>query len=358
MTTRPDLHVVFGAGPAGTTLAHELLGRGHRVRLVNRSGRLAEPLPPGAELVGGDASDLATARDLAAGAATIYNCTHAPYERWPEILPRLQENMIEAAAATGAKLVVIDTLYPYGQTNGQPMTEATPHAATSRKGRLRAELAWGYLQAHRVGKARVAIGRAADFFGPRVLNSALGQYVFPAALCGEPMVTFGDIDLPHSYSYMPDIARGLATLGERDDALGREWHLPTAPAATTRHFLGLIADAAGQPAQIAAIPSMAQVRALGVLDATFADEYDELFYQYTEPQIVDATAIERAFDLRPTPFSEALAATVDWYRGWSDQPLNGSGPAGVPLARTPGALAGEPAAATPLRREGTMTRGD
>jgi len=179
MPSAPDLHVVFGTGPAGATLADELLARGKRVRLVNRGGKIAEPPPAGAELVAGDAANLATVRELSEGAAAIYNCTHARYERWPEVLPRLQENMIEGAAAVGAKLVVIDTLYLYGPTHGRAITEATPHLALSRKGRLRAELAWGYLQAHRSGKVRVAIGRAADFFGPRVLNSALGAYVFP-----------------------------------------------------------------------------------------------------------------------------------------------------------------------------------
>jgi nucleoside-diphosphate-sugar epimerase len=314
MTTTPELHVVFGTGPAGTTLADELLARGRRVRLVNRTGTTPAPIPAGAELVAGDAADLATVQALSAGAAAIYNCTHASYERWPEVLPRLQENMIEGAAATGAKLVVIDTLYLYGPTGGRPMTEETPHLAVSRKGRLRAELAWGYLQAHRVGKARVAIGRAADFFGPRVLNSTLGQFTFPAALAGEPMVAFGDVDLPHSYSYMPDIARGLATLGERDEALGRDWLLPVVPAPTTRQVADAIGAAVGRPPQLVAIPSMEAVRALGVLDPVFADEYEELFYQYTEPQIVDSFAIERAFGLRPTPLTEALAATVRWYR--------------------------------------------
>jgi nucleoside-diphosphate-sugar epimerase len=256
MSRQADLHVVFGTGPAGLTLADELRTRGHRVRLVNRKGALPEPLPAGVELVAGDAANLAAVRELSTGAATIYNCTHAPYESWPEILPRLQENMIEGAAATGAKLVVIDTLYLYGPTDGQPMTEAMPHMAVSRKGRLRAELAWGYLQAHRTGKARVAIGRAADFFGLRVTNPALGEFVFPAALKGEPMVAFGDVDLPHSYSFMPDIARGLATLGERDEALGRDWLLPVTPVRTTRETAGLIGEAIGRPVEIAALPSM------------------------------------------------------------------------------------------------------
>lgn len=46
MTTAPDLHVVFGTGPVGTTLVDELLARGKRVRLVNRGGKTPEPPPP------------------------------------------------------------------------------------------------------------------------------------------------------------------------------------------------------------------------------------------------------------------------------------------------------------------------
>ncbi|GHO62479.1 epimerase [Ktedonobacter sp. SOSP1-52] len=312
MNTQNELHVIFGTGPVGLSLAEELLTRGKRVRLVNRSGK--GQIPAGAELMAGDASQLTNAQELSQGAAVIYNATHAPYEQWPEVLPRLQENMIESAAATGAKLVVIDTLYLYGETRGKPMTEAMAHTATSRKGRMRAQLAWGYLQAHRVGKARVTIGRAADFYGPRVLNSSLGQYVFPAALSGQPVLTLGNIDLPHSYSYMPDISKGLATLGERDDALGREWLLPVAPTITTRQVLQIIGQELGQLPQIFNVPTIEQARATGIFDETFAHEYTELFYQYTEPQIVDSSAIEQIFGLHATPWREALRATIRWYQ--------------------------------------------
>lgn len=307
-----ELHVIFGTGPVGLSLAEELLARSKRVRLVNRSGKGQIPL--GAELVAGDASRLSIVQELSRGAAVIYNATHAPYEQWPEILPRFQENMIESAATAGAKLVVIDTLYVYGETHGQPMTEAMPYAATSRKGRLRAELTWGYLQAHRTGKVRVALGRAADFFGPRVLNSSLGQYVFPAALSGQPILTLGNIDLPHSYSYMPDIARSLVVLGEREEALGQDWLLPVAPAVSTREVSQLIEQALGHPLQLFSVPSIEQARELGIFDETFASEYRELFYQYTEPQIVDARAIEHAFGLHATPLEEALRTTIRWYQ--------------------------------------------
>nr|BBH87999.1 epimerase [Thermosporothrix sp. COM3] len=312
MHTAKELHVIFGTGPVGFSLAEELLARGKQVRLVNRSGKGA--VPRGAELVAGDISSLAVARELSEGAAVIYNATHAPYEQWPEVLPRLQENMIESAATHGATLVVIDNLYLYGETHGQPMTEAMAHRATSRKGRLRAELMWGYLQAHQVGKARVVIGRAADFFGPRALNSSLGQYVFPAALSQQPVLVLGNIDLPHSYSYMPDIARSLIILGERNEAHGKEWLLPVAPVTSTREVIRLIEQELGYPLHLFSVPSVGFAHEQGIFDQAFAEEYSELFYQYTEPQIVDSSAFEQAFGLHATPLKEALTTTIRWYQ--------------------------------------------
>ncbi len=192
------------------------------------------------------------------------------------------------------------------------MTQETPFAAHTRKGRMRAELVAGYLEAHRAGRVQVSIGRAADFFGPRVLNSALGDRVFPAALRGKPMQLLGNVDLPHSYGYIGDVARGLATLGERDDALGSAWLLPVAPPVTQRAMAERIAAQLGQPPKFRTINKMA-VRALGLVDP-FMREFVEMFYQYTEPQIVDSSAFEQRFGYGATPLDEALAATIDWYR--------------------------------------------
>ena len=116
MTIRKDLHLIFGTGPVGITLAEELSATGKQVRMVNRSGK--GQVPDGVELVAGDASRLEVVQALCQGTSVVYNCTHAPYQTWPETLPRLQENTIEGAASAGAKLVVIDTLYMYGEWHG------------------------------------------------------------------------------------------------------------------------------------------------------------------------------------------------------------------------------------------------
>ncbi|MFC7327806.1 NAD-dependent epimerase/dehydratase family protein [Marinactinospora rubrisoli] len=302
-------HVVLGSGPAGTALAAELARRGHRVRLVNRSGD--GPRTAGVERHAADAADPAQVRAAIAGAATVYHCVNVDYHRQVDLLPGIQKSILAAAEAEGARLVVLDTLYPYGSTGGAVMTENTPWRATGRKGQMRAHLDEIYLAAHESGRVRVALGRAADFVGPGVLNSTLGGAVFPGALTGGEVLALGDIDLPHSYGYIGDVASGLATLGERPEGDGRVWHLPTAPAVSTREVHAMIEERVGRPLKVVVLD---EPRAFGPFDERFMREYAELFYQHTEPQIVDSSAFERAFAVRPTPLGAALDATIAWYR--------------------------------------------
>ncbi len=306
----PELHVVFGAGQTGLTLTDELLARGKRVRVVSRSGKA--PVPAGVEVRAADATDPAAVAELCRGAAAAYHCLSAPYPRQCEVLPQMQQAMIAGAGAAGVILVALDDLYMYGETHGQVITEDTPHAATTRKGTVRRQIAANYLRAHQNGQVRVAVGRAADFFGPRVLASALGDRAFPPALAGRAAQALGDVNTMHSFSYIKDVARGLATLGERPEALGREWLLPVAPAVTTREMVRLIGEAVGHPVRVQAIPK-ALIQAMGLVNPQMR-EMVEMFYQYTEPEIVSSGRFEAAFGWHATPLTKAIPETVAWFR--------------------------------------------
>jgi hypothetical protein len=48
MTDNVELHVIFGTGAVGMSVMDALVGRGKRVRMVNRSGRAS--VPDGAEI--------------------------------------------------------------------------------------------------------------------------------------------------------------------------------------------------------------------------------------------------------------------------------------------------------------------
>ena len=221
--------------------------------------------------------------------------------------------MLAAAERTGALLVVLENLYGYGPTGGRPMTEDLPLAATTVKGRTRAAMTAELLAAAEAGRVRIAIGRASDFFGAGVTaGSTLGERVFGNALAGRRADFIGNPDLPHTYSYVPDIAAGLATLGTDARAAGQVWHLPGPPTVTTRALLDLVAGEVGHPVGIRSVPKLA-VRALGLVNPMLR-ELAEMAYEFDEPFVLDTSKYESAFGAAGTPLAAAIAATVAWYR--------------------------------------------
>jgi predicted dinucleotide-binding enzyme len=74
------LHVVFGAGNVGRTLATHLSERGLAVRVVSRSQ--PSELPGAVEWRGADASNTEAATEAATDAAVVYQCLNAPYPKW------------------------------------------------------------------------------------------------------------------------------------------------------------------------------------------------------------------------------------------------------------------------------------
>jgi nucleoside-diphosphate-sugar epimerase len=249
---------------------------------------------------------------MAAGAEVVYDCLNPPYSKWPELFPRLQASVTDAAAAAGAKLVVMDNLYMYGSTGGKPLTEKTPHLATTRKGRTRSQMAEDLMKAHAKGKVKVTVGRASDFFGPGVLMSAMGAQVFRPALRGKAAGVVGNPDLLHTYSFVPDVGRALVLLGEREDALGEVWHLPSAEAVSSREFLGMVYAEVGKKPKIRAA-SRRMLQAIGIFDPTVR-EIIEMLYQFEEPFIMDDSKFTSTFGKLATPLPQAIQATVDWFR--------------------------------------------
>ena len=59
------------------------------------------------------------------------------YYEWPEKFPPLQKSIIDGLTGSDAKLVMVENLYMYGETNGKPITEDMPYNAHTRKGKVR-----------------------------------------------------------------------------------------------------------------------------------------------------------------------------------------------------------------------------
>ena len=169
------------------------------------------------------------------------------------------------------------------------------------------------MAAHDAGRVQVTVGRASDFFGPRAgEQSLIGDWVIPPALADKTASVMGDPDMPHTYTFIPDIGENLVRLGERDDALGRVWHLPSPETRTTREVVALVYQAAGTKPRLKVTPAW-QMRALGLVNRTVR-EINEMRYEFDEPFIVDASRAETELGLRATPLADAVEQTVRWYR--------------------------------------------
>lgn len=305
-----ELHVIFGTGPVGRALMAQLTDMGKRVRMVNRSGR--GDLPESVTVISGDAADPDFARQAAEGASVIYQALNPTYHLHATLFPPLQAAVLAAAAHVGAVLVSMENLYMYGPTHGKPMTEDTPYNSPSAKGQARARMTEELLAAHRSGHVRTVSARAADFFGPGVTNSHLGERVFPQALAGKPAQVLGDLDARHTMTYVPDVARAMIVLGQTESAWGQAWHVPSPPTQTVRQIITRVYKLAGAEPKIQRLPTWT-ARLVGLFNPTIRAVLEEI-YQFEDDFVMDHSKFAAAFGDISTPLDQALTTTLDWYR--------------------------------------------
>jgi nucleoside-diphosphate-sugar epimerase len=300
-------HVVVGKGPVGTATAQLLAERGHEVLVLSRSGGRSTEL---VEHRAVDASDAPALLAAVGRADVLYNAVNPPaYDRWTQDWPPIAAALLAAAERSGAVLVTMGNLYVYGRPSG-PMTAHSPLAATDVKGRLRIRMWQDALAARAAGRVRVTEARASDFVGPTVppAQSHLVRQL-DTVRRGRRAWVIGDPDAPHSWSYIPDVAATLATLGTDPRAEGRAWHVPTTPPRSQRQALADLARAMGvEPKGVSGVP-WPLLRAAGVA-VPLVRELVDIRHQWDAPFVLDSAETTEVFGLTPTPWDDVVRATA------------------------------------------------
>jgi nucleoside-diphosphate-sugar epimerase len=297
----------------GTGIARQLLERGKtNIRMVNRSGKAPLDLPSVGDCVQVVKADLYNVEQVQAatrGAQVVYQAAQPGYTEWQAKFPPLQAAIVEGVALSGAKLIVVENLYMYGEVDG-PIHEGLPYAAQTRKGKVRAQMSQALLDAHKAGKVRVAMARGSDFFGPN--DPLSGDLVYYPALAGKAANAVGELQALHSLTFTEDFAKAVVVLGERDEALGQAWHVPNAPAVTQRAYYEMVYKAAGTPFKVQAANKL-MLRMAGLFVPNVR-EIVEMYYEFAKPFVVDHTKFVKAFGDHATPLPEAVEKTVRWFR--------------------------------------------
>ena len=158
------------------------------------------------------------------------------------------------------------------------------------------------------GPDAVAEVRAADFVGSGA-QSAMGERIVRHVRQGKNVSVLGGADRPHTWSFTDDVARMLVTAGTDPRAWGHAWHVPSNEPLSQRQVIGDFARAAGVgQVRVGEIPSVV-LRGMGLFWPLMR-ELRETEYQFRDDFVMDSTAAQAGFGLKPAPWEEIVAATI------------------------------------------------
>lgn len=300
-------HLVVGAGLIGRPVAEGLAARGDSVTIATRSGSAGA----GATPLMLDASDADAFSRAATGMSTIFLCTNPKYTSWATDWPPIFDAAIHAASVSGAHLVVMGNLYPYGTPTG-PMTERSLPLTTEKKGLIR-QAGWAKVRAaHERGDIRAVEVRASDYFGPGSSGTAhLGESFFNGVLHSKTARVVGIPSMNHSWSYLPDIATTLIAAADYSGDWGRIWHVPSASFNRSEIARQLNARY-GTHGVVTGYPQW-MLRSLGSVSPMMKEVWASS-YQFVVPFIIDSTETERELGVSASDWDEALFTTASSYR--------------------------------------------
>jgi len=304
------MQTILGSGGAiGIELAKALTEYTNDIRLVSRHPKKVNETD---DLMTGDLTEPADVRKAVEGSSVVYLTVGLAYDVkvWSETWPKIMRNVITACEEHNAKLVFFDNIYMYDPNYLNGMTEETPVNPSSKKGKVRAEIAQMILDEVKAGKLTAMIARAADFYGPGdQKTSVLSETVIKPLSKGKKANWMGGVTFKHSYTYTPDAGKATALLGNTEDAYNQVWHLPTAANPLTgKEWIEAIAKELGVKPKYQAVPKF-MIRLIGLF-MTIMREMVEMMYQYDRDHVFDSSKFEKRFGMKTTPYSEGIKEAV------------------------------------------------
>ncbi len=295
-------HAIIGTGQVGNRLAADLVARGIRVRQISRRG-VHVPLATGLAVDAGDREGLLAATG---DAEVIYNCVNPAYHRWEQDWPPIAANLL--VAARGKSLVTLGNLYGYGHPQAV-LTEASPLTATTRKGRVRTRMWEQARSAHDRGDLRAVEVRASDYIGESGPQVMFGARVVDRVRSGKAVMLLGRCDMPHTWTYTPDVATLLAAVAVDDSAYGRAWHVPSNEPRSQAQVVADLAAALGRPVPRIRTAGAPVLRVAGLTNPAMR-ELREMLYEFQAPFVMDSSAATARFGLQATPWDTVIEQTV------------------------------------------------
>jgi nucleoside-diphosphate-sugar epimerase len=300
--------IVIGAnGAFGKSVAQALVAKGWHITGLMRS---AKPSTLYHQIIESDAKNAAQVAAACVGQNLIIYGVNPPYPEWEkDALPMLQ-NTIAAAKASGATILFPGNIYNYGPEVGPHLTENSPQNPLTKKGKIRVAMENALIKAADDGVNTLVL-RMGDFFGPGVTSSWFEAGLFGGKPGVPKSIAYpGDINIGHTWAFIPDVGEAAARLVEAHTPHGYEaFNFPGSFAKNGKEMLDAINAALGTNLMAKAFP-------WGLLQLVrpfmpMVNELYEMRYLWAVPHHLDGKKLEAIIGPVPhTPLKDAVRATL------------------------------------------------
>ncbi len=239
----------------------------------------------------------------AIGADVIVNGLNPPaYHNWAKLIPAITEQVIVAAKASGATVILPGNVYNFGDTGGV-WSEATPRRPVSRKGHIREAMEARY----RDSGVQTIILRAGNFIDPEGNGDIMRLFLLRGIAQGR-ITSGGAPDVMQAYCYVPDWARAAVQLADKRAALARFEDIPFPGHSFTVNALrDQLQVHLGRPLKVTRFPWWMMRLAAPFWE--LARELNEMRYLWETPHQLCANKVTRLLpDFVPTPLDQVMLA--------------------------------------------------
>jgi nucleoside-diphosphate-sugar epimerase len=307
------MKTILGTGQLGLAIMQLLLDKNpnENILLVNRMGKLNLSIPKNVQVTAADVTSKKAMKAIAGKSELIFSCTDMPYDKWVDFYPATANALAYALSESNVKLVFADNLYSYGNVSGNEMNEQMLHTAKTKKGKIRAGVINTLLYSGDDFNSRVAFVKAADFIGPHIHKGIFGKDFLDNVYNGKTVRLFGNINLPHTFTYIKDFAAAMINVGTASDTFGQIWHVPNAPALSLDKWVHLFEVITNKKIKKSVTPKFV-IRIAGLFNS-FIKELYEIAYQFEYPYLVSHDKYVNRFGNHSTYPSDIVNETVDWF---------------------------------------------
>ena len=243
--------------------------------------------------------------EAARGADVIVNGLNPPgYHDWANQIPAITAQVVAAAKASGATVIVPGNVYTFGDVGGV-WDETTPHRPVSRNGRIRAEME----EAYRASGGRTIVLRAGNFLDSAG-NGDTAQLLLLRQIGRGRIVTPGDPDTMQAWAWVPDWARAAVALARVRAGLAPFEDVPfEGQSFTVAEYKAAAEAELMRPLTLARFPWWAMRAASPVWE--LGRELLEMRYLWSTPHRLSGDKLSGLVpDFRPTPFGEVVRGTL------------------------------------------------